>query len=189
MKKIALITGASSGIGSEFARIFAAYGNSLVLVARNSEKLANLKDEIEKKFNVEVYIIVKDLSIENASEELYFEVQKLQLKIEFLINNAGFGNFGYFQETNWKKEKEMLNLNIIALTHLTKLFLRDMLKFKSGKILNVASTAAFQPGPLMSVYFASKAYVLHFSEAIHNEVKKSGISIFLIFSLRYVWLH
>ena len=173
----ALITGASNGIGLEIAKIHASKGGDLVLVARNKSKLDELKHELETKFNIKVYTIGKDLSASNAAKEVYDETSKQQIKIEYLINNAGFGDFGFFAETDWNKELQMINLNITTLTQFTKLYLQDMLKRKSGKIMNVASTAAFQSGPTMAVYYATKAYVLSFSEAVDNEVRDQGISI------------
>lgn len=175
--KTALITGASSGIGYELAKIHAAKGGNLVLVARSKAKLDELKIELEKQFKITVYILGKDLSLPDAAQEVYEETTAQQIKIDYLINNAGFGTFGMFAITDWDKELQMLHLNIIALTQLTKLYVKDMVKHKSGKIMNVASTAAFQPCPTMSVYAATKAYVLSFTEAIANEVRDKGVTI------------
>jgi uncharacterized protein len=172
-----LITGASSGIGLELAKVFAKNGYNLILVARNQAKLASLKTQLEDNYKAQVRIIVKDLSLQEAANQLFSEVQTQKLEVDILINNAGFGEYGPFERTDWHKEKQMLDLNIVALTELTKLFLKPMLARKNGKILNVASTAAFQPGPLMSVYFATKVYVLHFSEAIAEELKGSGVQV------------
>ena len=177
MKITTLITGASNGIGLELAYINAKNGNNLILVARNWTKLQEIKAEIESAYDVMVTIISKDLSVNNAAQEVYNEVNLLNFKVDYLINNAGFGDYGLFAETQWEKEQEMINLNITALTQLTKLFLPQMIKRRSGKILNLASTASFQPGPKMAVYFATKSYVLHFSEAIANEVKEYGITV------------
>ena len=177
MKKTALITGASNGIGLELAKIHASKGGDLVLVARNKSKLGELKAELEKQFKVSVYVIVKDLSATNSAQEVYEETTKQNIQIDYLINNAGFGNFGMFAETDWIKELQMINLNITTLTQFTKLYLRDMEKRRSGKIMNVASTAAFQSGPTMAVYCATKAYVLSFTEAVSNEVSDKGITM------------
>ena len=147
------------------------------MVARNKSKLDELKTELEKQFKVSVYTIGKDLSATNAAQEIYDETNKLNIQVDYLINNAGFGDFGMFVETDWKKELQMINLNITTLTHFTKLYLQDMIKRNSGKIMNVASTAAFQSGPTMAVYFATKAYVLSFTEAVSNEVSDKGITI------------
>ena len=175
--KTALITGASSGIGYELAKIHAAKGGNLVLVARNISKLDELKLELETQFKVSVYTIGKDLSVVDAALEVYNETSEKGIQIDYLINNAGFGDFGMFSDTEWDKEYQMINLNITALTQFTKLYLKDMLKRKSGKIMNVASTAAFVPGPTMAVYCATKPYVLSFSEAVDNEVREFGVSI------------
>ncbi len=174
---IALITGASNGIGLELAKLHASKGGDLVLVARNKSKLDELKTELETQFKIKVYTIGKDLSANNSAQEVYDETTKQNIKIDYLINNAGFGDFGMFVETDWNKELQMINLNITTLTQFTKLYLQDMVKRKAGKIMNVASTAAFQSGPTMAVYYATKAYVLSFSEAVDNEVSSYGITI------------
>jgi short-subunit dehydrogenase len=177
MKNTALITGASNGIGLELARVHASKGGDLVLVARNKSKLDELKAELEKQFKVSVFTIGKDLSAINSAREVYDETTKQNIQIDYLINNAGFGDFGMFVETDWSKELQMINLNITTLTQFTKLYLKDMVKRRSGKIMNVASTAAFQSGPTMAVYYATKAYVLSFSEAVDNEVSDKGVTI------------
>lgn len=173
----ALITGASNGIGLELATIHASKGDHLVLVARNLSKLEELKNELEKKYNIKVHIIGKDLSLTDAAQDVFNETQKQNIQIDYLINNAGFGDYGMFVDTAWSKELQMINLNIIALTQFTKLYLQEMVKRGQGKIMNVASTASFQPGPMMAVYFATKSYVLHFSEAIDNEVRDKGVTV------------
>jgi short-subunit dehydrogenase len=173
----ALITGASNGIGLELAKVHASKGGNLVLVARNKSKLDELKTELENQYKVKVYVIGKDLSINNSAQEVYDETTQHNIQIDYLINNAGFGDFGMFTETDWNKELQMINLNITTLTQFTKLYLQDMVKRGSGKIMNVASTAAFQSGPMMAVYFATKAYVLSFSEAIDNEVSDKGVTV------------
>jgi uncharacterized protein len=173
----ALITGASNGIGLELAKVHASKGGDLVLVARNKSKLDELKSELESQYKVSVYTIGKDLSSINAAQEVYDETTKQKIKIDYLINNAGFGDFGMFTETDWNKELQMINLNITTLTQFTKLYLKDMVKRKNGKIMNVASTAAFQSGPTMAVYYATKAFVLSFSEAIDNEVSDKGVTV------------
>jgi uncharacterized protein len=175
--KTALITGASNGIGLELAEIHASKGGNLVLVARNKAKLDELKSKLEHQFKVSVYTIGKDLSLHNAAQEVYDETKKQNIQIDYLMNNAGFGDFGMFVETDWSKELQMINLNITTLTQFTKLYLQDMVNRKSGKIMNVASTAAFQSGPTMAVYYATKAYVLSFSEAIDNEVSDKGVTV------------
>ncbi len=174
---LALITGASNGIGLELAKIHASKGDNLVLVARNVTKLNELKNTWEKQYKVSVHTIEKDLSKPNAAKEVYDETTAKGLQVDYLINNAGFGDFGMFYETDWNKELQMINLNITTLTQFTKLYLQDMVKRRSGKIMNVASTAAFQSGPTMAVYYATKAYVLSFSEAIDNEVRDKDITV------------
>lgn len=177
-KKTALITGASKGLGKEFARIHAAKGGSLVLVARSKDRLQLLKQELETQYKtIRIDILVKDLTAPNSAVEVYNEVKEKNIQIDYLINNAGLGEFELFTDTNWDRVAQMIDLNISVLTHLCHLFLPDMVARKEGKIMNIASTAAFQPGPMMAVYFASKSYVLHLSEALNNEVKDSGVSI------------
>lgn len=177
MMKTALITGASSGIGLELAKIHAKNGDSLILVARSEDKLIQLAEELKKKYKIETEVIAKDLSKIGSAKELYDEIKGKGLNIEYLINNAGFGDYGEFINTDWEKENQMIQLNITALTQLTKLFLPEMVARKSGKVMNVASIASFLPGPLMAIYYASKAFVLHFSEAVNNEVKEHNVSV------------
>ena len=173
----ALITGASSGIGLELAKVHASKGDNVVLVARNIAKLNALKTDLEKQFGIKVYNIGKDLSLPNAAQEVYETTKQQNIQIDYLINNAGFGDFGMFAETDWQKQLQMINLNITTLTQFTQLYLQDMLKRGNGKIMNVASTAAFQSGPTMSVYYATKAYVLSFSEAVNNEISDKGVTV------------
>ena len=173
----ALITGASNGIGLELARIHAANGDDLVLVARSANKLSEIKAELEQKHRIKVIVLAKDLSARDAAQDVYNETNRADININYLINNAGFGDFGMFTETDWHKEQQMIDLNITCLTQLTKLYLKDMVKRGNGKIMNVASTAAFQSGPTMAVYYATKAYVLSFSDAIDNEVRDKGVTV------------
>jgi hypothetical protein len=175
--KTALITGASSGIGLEFARVFAKEKSNLVLVARSKDKLIELADELQKEHDIYVKVIAADLSKMDEVQMVYDTCKANGIQIEYLINNAGFGNFGFFAETEWTTTEQMIDLNIKSLTKFCRLFIPDMVKRKSGKVLNVASTAAFQPGPTMAVYFASKSYVLFLSEALYNELKGTGVSI------------
>ena len=172
-----LITGASSGIGYELASVFAKNNHNLILVARSTEKLEGLKKEIEKNFQVVAEVVSIDLSKKDSAEDLYNQIVKKNLKVDILVNNAGFGDHDFFINADKSRIEEMILLNILTLTKLTKLFLNDMVVRKYGKILNVASTAAFQPGPLMSVYYATKAYVLSFSEALYEELTGTGVSI------------
>ena len=175
--KTALITGASSGIGLELARIHAAKKGNLVLVARRENKLNELKLELEEKHSISIEVLAIDLAKDGAVTEVYEILKEKNITVDYLINNAGFGDYGFFHETSWNKEAAMIDLNIKALTHLTKLFVKGMVERGSGKIMNVASTAAFQPGPLMAIYYASKHYVLAFSEAIANELKGTGVTV------------
>ncbi len=175
--KTALITGASSGIGLELAKIFASKGTNLIIVSRNVIELSKLKSELIEKNKIYVEEIVKDLSVPGSAKQVFDEVKSLSFDVDYLINNAGFGDYGLFYKSDWTKQERMINLNMLTLTQLTHLFLPGMIKRKSGRIMNVASTAAFQPGPLMSVYYASKAYVLFFSEAIANELEGTGVTV------------
>ncbi len=176
--KIALITGASKGLGKDFARIHASNGGSLVLVARSENQLLQLKKELRAKHpTISVYVIAKDLTVPDSATEVYNEIQKQNIQIDYLINNAGIGEFGFFVDADWKRNSQMIDLNIKVLTHLCHLFLPDMMARRQGKIMNISSTAAFQPGSMMAVYFASKSYVLHLSEALNNEVKDKGVSV------------
>lgn len=177
MKKTALITGASSGIGKEFSKIHAKKGGDLIIVARSKDKLEKLKNELEKEYHINVKIIVKDLSKENSSKEIFEEIKREKIKVDYLINNAGFGGRGKFHERNWELDLAMINLNIIALTSLTRYFLPDFVKRDSGKILNVSSTASLVPGPLQAVYYATKAYVSSFSNAISEELYDTKITV------------
>ena len=173
----ALITGASSGIGLELAELFAKNRTNLVLVARSETRLQELADRLQKQYGIKVSILAKDLSNYDTAKEIFDWCGSQGIFIDFLINNAGFGDFGMFAESKWEKQLQMINLNITTLTYLTHLFLPSMVKRKRGRVLNVASTAAFQPGPLMAVYYATKAYVLHFSEAIANELSGTGVTV------------
>lgn len=174
--KTALITGASRGIGLELAKVFAKNNCNLVISARSSDKLHDLKTELEKQHNICVHVIVKDLSLPNSAKEIFDEIKGKSIEIEYLVNNAGFGKYGMLHQSDSNIETAMINVNIMSLTILTKLFLKEMVNKRSGKILNLSSIAAFQPGPLMAVYFASKAYVLSFSEAVNNESKDFGVT-------------
>ncbi len=177
MNKIALITGASSGIGKELAYIHAENKGDLILVARSYDKLKVIKKDIEERYSNSVHIIKKDLSLSEAPEEVYKTVRDLGLKVDYLINNAGFGGVGNFHERELAVDLAMIQLNIVSLTALTRLFLDDFTKNNEGKILNVSSTASLMPGPLQAVYFATKAYVTSFSNAVNEELKGTNISV------------
>lgn len=175
--KTALITGASSGLGVEFLRLYAADGYDLILVARSEARLKELAAEMEKAYSVKAHVLTADLSAPGAVEPLFAELTRRGLKVDALVNNAGYGDFGFFTETSLDKEVGMMQLNMVSLVHLTKVCLKGMKQRGEGEILNVASTAAFQPGPLMAVYYASKAFVLSFSEALANELAGSGVKV------------
>jgi len=173
--KTCLITGGAAGLGYEFAKLASADGFDLILIDIDSEKLADAKKELEKLYNLKVTILYKDLSKQKIADEIYEEIK--DEKIEMLINNAGFGVFGEFSKTDWQREENMMNLHMLTSTHLTKLVIKDMLNANKGEILNVSSLAAFQPGPLMAIYYASKAFLLFFTEAVAREIRGSGVSI------------
>ncbi|MFL1011249.1 SDR family NAD(P)-dependent oxidoreductase [Flavisericum labens] len=175
MTKKALVTGAASGLGYELAFLLAKDNYSLFLVDIDAVRLEKVKTEIQDNFKIEVFTIVKDLSRKNVAQEIMDDINNQP--VDVLINNAGFGLFGSFVDTDWERESEMLHVHILTTTHLTKLVLEGMVKRGSGKILNMSSLAAFQPGPLMSIYYASKGYMLSFSEAIANELKGTGVTV------------
>lgn len=176
-RSFVLITGATTGIGYELAKIYANDGRNLILVARNIHRLEKVKNEFNLIYNVNVHILNVDLAVDNAGEKILNYVNKKNLTVDVLINNAGIGSFGYFKELNIDKEIDQININIIALTELTRLFLPIMMNNETGAILNVASTAAFCAGPKMATYYASKAFVLSFTEAIYEEIKGSNVRI------------
>ena len=171
-----LITGASGGIGYELAKLFARDHYNLVLVARSGDKLAQVANELQAH-GINVKTVALDLAQAPAPAFLFDQLQREGIAIDILINNAGFGAFGEFAQMPEEQILGQINLNITALTELTHRFLRPMLARRSGRIMNVASTAGFQPGPLMAVYYATKAYVISFSEAIANEVRNSGVTV------------
>ncbi|HYG16796.1 MAG TPA: SDR family oxidoreductase [Bacteroidia bacterium] len=171
----ALITGASGGIGLELAYIFAGNNIHLILVARSLDKLQKIAADITERYKVNVTVLSKDLSVLSEAESLVNEVAPVQ--IDYLVNNAGFGVFGKTTETPWNKELQMLNLNMVTLAYLAKTYATQMVDRKKGRILNVASTAAFQPGPMMSAYSATKAFVLSLTEGMSEELRGSGVTL------------
>jgi len=177
MKKTALITGASSGIGKELATIHAEKGGNLILVARRLNELNELKAKLEKNHGVQIRIIAKDLSVVGAAKELFNEVESLGIQVDYLMNNAGFGLRGKFHELPLERQSEMINLNMVSLTELMYLFLPGMVARNSGKILNTSSTASLIPGPLQAVYYASKAYVSFLSNAVAEELYDTNITV------------
>lgn len=181
-RRMALVTGGSGGIGAELARLFARDGWDLVLVARSREGLEKVGQELARKHGISYHAIPADLTDPAAPQAIFDAVQALGVQVDALVNNAGFGLMGPFVDTGGEaptdlaRELEMLQVNVVALTHLSKLFLPAMVRRGRGYLLNVASTAAFQPGPLMAVYYASKAYVLSFSEALSVELAGTGVT-------------
>jgi uncharacterized protein len=177
MNKTVLITGTTSGLGYELCDVFANESFDLVLVSRNKENLLKQKERlIMNNVNIKIHIIIKDLSDPDAPDEIFSDIEKNKIKIDILINNAGFNESGLFYETNMDKELQMLQVHILALTKLTKLFLKSMIRNKYGKILNIGSTGSFAPCPLDAVYCATKAYILNFTSAVNSELKGTGVA-------------
>jgi short-subunit dehydrogenase len=172
----ALITGATEGIGLEMARLFARNGHSLVLVARNEERLRTIAGELSTD-KVQVIVYAKDLSVPDNAKYIYGDLKSRNIAIDYLVNNAGFGINGLYTDVDWEREQEMFNLNMITLAYFTKMFARDMRSRKFGRILNLGSTASFQPGPHMAGYCATKAFVLSLSQAVNFELKGSNVSV------------
>ncbi len=177
MTSTALITGASNGIGLELAHIHAQHGDNLVLVARSEDKLNDLKQQLESKHNVKVTVIAADLSKPDSAEYVFTHTEALGLHIDILVNNAGIGGHGKFHERKLSAEQTMMQLNIVTLTNLSHYYLQGMVERNRGKILNISSTASFMPGPLQAVYYATKAFVTSFSQAIAEEVKDKNITV------------
>ena len=175
--KTALITGASGGLGLEFAKLLAKKKYDLVLVARNEGKLFALKNELETEYGITVYVRAADLSVVDAALDVFDFTLEHDIKIDILINNAGFGDSGSFADSDWKKQYEMVQLNVIALMQLTHCFIKPMIEQGHGKILNISSVAAFCAGPNMSIYYATKDFVRSFSEAVSEEVKGTGVTV------------
>ena len=176
-RETVLITGATSGIGLELVKIFAENGNNLILTARSETALQELAEQLQQTHHIDVKYYAKDLSDPDAPFAIYRQLELWHIEPTILVNNAGYGLFGDFVQTELTAETAMIELNIKSLTVLTKLFLQQRYPKNSGRILNVASTAAFQPGPLMAVYYATKAYVLSFSEALSEELSKTNITV------------
>jgi short-subunit dehydrogenase len=177
MKNVALITGASSGLGYEFSRIHARNRGDLVLIARRGELLEKIKSELNHEFGVSVEILAVDLTQNEAIDTIVNFLNDKEIEVDYLINNAGFGGYGKFHERDLTKEMEMINLNIVALTKLTHRLLPKMIQRKSGYILNIASVAGFMPGPLQSVYFATKSFVVSFTQGLARELSGTGVSV------------
>ena len=175
--KAVLITGASGGIGYELAKLFAKDRYNLVLIARSAPKLTQFADELSRQFGISAKAVALDLTAAPAPQFLFDQLEREGIGVDILVNNAGYGVLGEFAKVSLEENLGQIQLNITALTHLAKLFLGPMIERHSGKIMNVASTAGFQPGPLMAVYYATKAYVISFSEALANELKGSGVTV------------
>jgi short-subunit dehydrogenase len=176
-RKVALITGASAGLGEQFAQLFAKDGHDVILVARTASKLEALASKLEKEHQVKAHVLAADLSRPEEPQRIFDEVRSRQLQVDFLVNNAGFGSSGLFLEQDLAREVEMVEVNCTALLKLTWLFAKPMKERGSGRILNIASTAGFQPGPYMATYFATKAFVISLSEALAYELKGSGVTV------------
>ena len=176
MKEVAIITGASGGIGYEIALLFAKQQIDVLLVARNKQKLDTIKKDIETKYNINVFCVATDLSTSDGFVAIDSCVKSYQLIVAYLVNNAGFGDYGNFTERSMEKYSEMLGLNVFTLTELTYYYAKQMIENGKGRILNVASTAGIQPDPYFAVYGASKAYVISLTEAIHKEFKNTGVT-------------
>jgi short-subunit dehydrogenase len=177
MIKTALITGASSGIGRELTKLFARDGYNVVLVARREERLRELADDLKNSYGTESTIISKDLSQSNAPKDLYDILKQRNINVDVLVNNAGFDVYGEFHETDYNQELNMIKVNLITPTYLTKLFLPDMISRGSGKILNLGSVGSFVAAPLNAIYCATKAYILSMSLGVGEEIKNTGVSI------------
>lgn len=177
MSNVALITGASGGIGLEFAKIHAKNGGDMVLVARSKDKLEQLAAKLSREYGVQTWVIAQDLSKAGAAQAIFAQTEQLGVTVDVLINNAGFGGHGLFFERDLTKEQQMIQVNITTLTELTHLYIQGMVKRGEGQILNVSSMASFIPGPLQAVYYATKAYVTSFSQAIAEEVAEYGVTV------------
>jgi short-subunit dehydrogenase len=176
-KNLVVVTGASSGIGYELCKLFARDGYPLLLTARNGDKLTSFAKELTAAHGVSVSTCPLDLAAPHAPGQLFEAARRQDRPVDVLVNNAGFGNYGSFADADLTATLQMLQVNVVALTHLTRLFLPGMVQRNAGRIMNMASTAAFEPGPLMAVYFASKAYVLHFSEALDEELRLTKVRV------------
>ena len=177
MRRVAVVTGASSGIGKELARLHASKGGDVVIVARREEALNEVKTELEGEYGVTVTCVAMDLTDPSAPQRLFDQMMSAGVKVDYLINNAGFGGHGRFVDRDWGKDRAMIQLNVTALCELTRLFVPAMVKRGSGRVLNVASAAAFLPGPLQAVYYATKAFVVSFSQAVDEELRDAGANV------------
>jgi len=174
--KTALITGATEGIGLEFAKLFAQKGNNLILIARNENRLQTIANKLQS-YNIDVKIYAKDLSIIENAKYIYDDLKKSSISVDYVVNNAGFGINDYYINIDWQREQEMFKLNMFTLAYYTKTFAKDMKERKFGRILNIGSTGSFQPGPYMAGYCATKAFVLSLSEAVNYELRGTNVSV------------
>lgn len=179
-KRYALITGATSGIGYEFARLFAGDGYNLVIVARSEDTLEKVASELSTQNGIDVITISKNLFDPNAAREVYDEVKAKGIVVDVLVNDAGQGQWGFFKETDLERDLDIIQLNIVSLVVLTKLFMKDMLQRNEGKILQLSSVVAETPAPRFAIYAATKAFVQHFSQALINELKDTGVSLTIL---------
>jgi uncharacterized protein len=177
MNNYALITGASTGIGYELAKVAASDGFNLIIIARNQTKLERVKTQIEKEFSVKVQVIASDLGDKQSPKKIFDTVEKNGWPVEVLINNAGFANNGRFDEIDWQKEQDQIQVNVATLVEMCHLFIPKMIQNKTGKILNIASIAGYLPGPFMATYYATKSFVKSFSIALNQELKDQGVSV------------
>ena len=177
MNHWALVTGASGGIGYELSRCFAGDGFNVVLVARNAGRLAEVARELEEQYHIEAVVLPKDLSAPGAAGEIFSNVRKRDISVDVLVNNAGFGDLSRFDQGEWDVQRQMLQVNVTSLTELTHLFLPEMIQRRSGRILNISSTAAFAPVPYMATYAATKAFVLSFTGALSAELAGTGVTV------------
>ncbi len=177
MRKTALITGATGGLGIEFADLFAQKGCDLILVGRSEEKLVRLQEVLHMEYDVGTHLFLQDLAKPDAALSIRQFTEERGIRVQYLVNNAGFGDSAPFAESDWARQQEMVQVNILALMQLTHCYLPEMLSRNSGRILNIASIASFLPGPEMSVYYASKAFVRSFSEALHEETRGSKVTV------------
>lgn len=177
MQEIALITGASTGIGFEIAKLFAIENINLLIVSRDKQKLLKIKDEFENQYKIDVYTLASDLSSDSGVQNILDVVKSNSLIVNYLVNNAGFGDYGAFIERSIEKYREMVHLNILSLTELSYYYGKEMVKRGKGRILNVASMAGLQPDPNFAVYGATKSYVISLTEAIHKEFEHSGVTV------------
>lgn len=176
-RPLAIVTGASAGLGVEFAKLLAKDQYDLLLTARRKERLEQLADQLHKEYGIKSHCLSIDLNHANAASTIHEYLKKHHLKTDVLINNAGFGALGSFTDIELEEQLRMIQVNVSSLVHLTGLILPEMLARGKGRVMNVASTAAFQPGPLMAMYYATKAFVLSFSEAVHHEIRKTGVTV------------